>query len=306
MNRLKKFTSLIVMLLKFTLFFLLFAIFFLLFGINNAWLLHVSRTAAVTMFTFVVLGLASMSIFGGYSIGINKSKPIISSLSLATFFTDVITYLQLCIMNTNSANNQTFKLEDLDILLIVYVLQLIMIIALTYFGNHVFFTINSPEKCVGCANCVRNCPAAALSLDGGIHIDTTKCIGCAKCIAECPLKLFSPSQVELPGSTFMERLVEYAYVAWKTKPMVFIKLLANISASCDCSSRAPKPFCDDIGMLASKDIVAIDQASFDLVAEKHKCDDPFLKESGKSGLSQLDYAQSLGMGNRKYVLIEIK
>ena len=147
MNRLKKFTSLIVMLLKFTLFFLLFAIFFLLFGINNAWLLHVSRTAAVTMFTFVVLGLASMSIFGGYSIGINKSKPIISSLSLATFFTDVITYLQLCIMNTNSANNQTFKLEDLDILLIVYVLQLIMIIALTYFGNHVFFTINSPEKC---------------------------------------------------------------------------------------------------------------------------------------------------------------
>ena len=78
MNRLKKFTSLIVMLLKFTLFFLLFAIFFLLFGINNAWLLHVSRTAAVTMFTFVVLGLASMSIFGGYSIGINKSKPIIS------------------------------------------------------------------------------------------------------------------------------------------------------------------------------------------------------------------------------------
>ncbi len=166
--------------------------------------------------------------------------------------------------------------------------------------------INSPEKCVGCANCVRNCPAAALSLDGGIHIDTTKCIGCAKCIAECPLKLFSPSQVELPGSTFMERLVEYAYVAWKTKPMVFINVLANISASCDCSSRAPKPFCDDIGMLASKDIVAIDQASFDLVAEKHKCDDPFLKESGKSGLSQLDYAQSLGMGNRKYVLIEIK
>lgn len=147
MNRLKKFTSLIVMLLKFTLFFLLFAIFFLLFGINNAWLLHVSRTAAVTMFTFVVLGLASMSIFGGYSIGINKSKPIISSLSLATFFTDVITYVQLCIMNTNSANNQTFKFEDLDILLIVYVLQLIMIIALTYFGNHVFFTINSPEKC---------------------------------------------------------------------------------------------------------------------------------------------------------------
>lgn len=169
-----------------------------------------------------------------------------------------------------------------------------------------FPQINSPEKCVGCSNCVNNCPAAALTLEGGISIDTTKCIGCAKCIAECPLKLFSPKQVDLKGSTFMERLVEYAYVAWKTKPMVYINVLANISASCDCSSRAPEPFCGDIGILASNDIVAIDQASFDLVAEQHKCEDPFLKESGKSGLSQLDYASKLGMGNRKYVLIEIK
>lgn len=166
--------------------------------------------------------------------------------------------------------------------------------------------INTPEKCVGCGSCVKNCPAAALSLDGGIHIDTTKCIGCAKCIAECPLKLFSPKQVELAGSTFMERLVEYAYVAWKTKPMVFINVLANISAACDCSARAPKPFCNDIGMVASKDIVAADRASLDLVAKEHKCDDPFLKESGKSGSYQLKYAEKLGMGNQKYVLIEIK
>ncbi len=169
-----------------------------------------------------------------------------------------------------------------------------------------FPAIKSPESCVSCGNCVRNCPAEAISLDGGVHIDTTKCIGCAKCIAECPLKLFSPAQVKLEGSTFQERLVEYAYVAWKTKPMVFINVLANISASCDCSSRAPKPFCGDIGMVASKDIVAADQASFDLVAEKHSCADPFLQESGKSGLAQLEYAQKLGMGNRKYVLIEIK
>lgn len=166
--------------------------------------------------------------------------------------------------------------------------------------------INTPEKCVGCRSCVNNCPAAALSLDGGIHIDTTKCIGCAKCIAECPLKLFSPKQVELAGSTFMERLVEYAYVAWKTKPMVFINILANISAACDCSSNAPKPFCNDIGMVASKDIVAADRASLDLVAKEYKCDDPFLKESGKSGAYQLEYAEKLGMGNQKYVLIEIK
>lgn len=169
-----------------------------------------------------------------------------------------------------------------------------------------FPQINNPEKCVACGNCVNNCPAEALSLEGGIHIDTTKCIGCAKCTAECPLRLFSPKKVSLEGDTFLERLVEYAYVGWSKKPMVFINVLANISAVCDCSSNAPKPFTEDIGMVASKDIVAIEQASFDLVAEGHKCEDPFLKESGKSGLSQIDYASKLGMGNKKYVLIEIK
>lgn len=147
MKVLKRFKSTVVMLLKFTLFVLLFAIFFLLFGIENEWLLHLSRTAAVTMLTFAVMGITSMSIFGGYGIGIYKSKPIISSMSLSVFFTDIITYIMLCIMNTNAANNQTFKLENLHLLVLVFVLQFILIVAFTYFGNHVYFAINSPEKC---------------------------------------------------------------------------------------------------------------------------------------------------------------
>lgn len=166
--------------------------------------------------------------------------------------------------------------------------------------------INNPSECVSCANCVNNCPASAISLEGQVHIDTTKCIGCAKCIAECPLKLFSPKKVELTGDIFLERLVEYAKVATSLKPMVYINVLANISSVCDCSSKAPAPFTQDIGILASKDIVAIDQASLDLVAKGHQCDDPFLKESGKSGKAQLEYAEKLKMGKRKYILVEVK
>ena len=147
MKVLKRFQSTILLIIKFTLFLLLFALFFLIFGIENAWLLHLSRTAAVTILTFVSFGVATMSIYGGYGIGINKSKPIISSMSLSTAFTDIVTYLMLCIMNTNSANNQTFKLENLHLLLIVFILQFIIIVAFAYFGNHVYFTINSPEKC---------------------------------------------------------------------------------------------------------------------------------------------------------------
>ena len=166
--------------------------------------------------------------------------------------------------------------------------------------------VNKPSECVSCANCVRNCPASAISIENGVEIDTTKCIGCAKCIAECPLKLFSPKKVELTGDIFLERLVEYARVATSLKPMVYINVLANISSVCDCSSKAPAPFTQDIGILASKDIVAIDQASLDLVAKGHKCDDPFLKESGKSGNAQLEYAEKLKMGKRKYILVEVK
>lgn len=147
MKILKRFKSTIVMLIKFALFTMLFAIFFLIFGIENAWLLHMSRTAATTMLTFLVLGSASMSIYGGYRIGIYKSKPIISSMTLSTVITDFVTYIQLCIMNTNSANNQTFRFENFHLLLLVLCLQFIVIVGFAYFGNYIYFFINSPEKC---------------------------------------------------------------------------------------------------------------------------------------------------------------
>lgn len=143
----KKFQKTIVLLLKLLLFFCLFCIFFLIFGNENEWLLRPSRTAAITMLTFAVLGIALMSVYGGYKIGVYKSKPIIHSMTLATFFTDIITHLQLCIMNTNAANNQTFRYEDVHLLLLVMLLQFVVIVFFAYFGNYVFFTINSPEKC---------------------------------------------------------------------------------------------------------------------------------------------------------------
>lgn len=147
MKILNKFQKTILLFLKLLLFVTLFAIFFLTFGSQYAWLLRLSRTAAITMLTFVVLGTAMMSIYGGYKIGVEKSKPIIHSLTLSAFITDFITHLQLCIMNTNAANNQTFKYENVELLLLVMLLQFVMIVFFAYFGNFVFFSINSPEKC---------------------------------------------------------------------------------------------------------------------------------------------------------------
>ncbi|HEX38373.1 MAG TPA: hypothetical protein ENG70_05945 [Candidatus Cloacimonetes bacterium] len=85
--------------------------------------------------------------------------------------------------------------------------------------------------------------------------------------------------------------------------MVYINVIANISILCDCASWAPPPFMDDIGIVASKDMLAIDKASLDLVNEHYGAGDTFAKESGTSGNSQIDYGYSIGLGNRHYILI---
>ena len=147
MSILHRFQKTVVFILKATLYILLGATFFLILGTEHVWLLNLSRTAGVTLVTFCVLEIALVSVFGGYAIGRLKSKPIITSLSLATLATDVVTHLQLCIMNVNENNNDHFVYESPLLLLLVMVIQVAIIILLTYIGQWTYFTINPPEKC---------------------------------------------------------------------------------------------------------------------------------------------------------------
>lgn len=144
---LKTLENTIVLLFKMVVYGLIFIAFFGLFSINNQQILNPSRTMAVTILTFAVLEAVFVHIYGGYNIGKRKSKPIISSIMLATVITDIITYLQLCIMNTNIANNTQFRLDDLEYLLYVIIVQFVSVYCMTFFGNYVFFKINPPEKC---------------------------------------------------------------------------------------------------------------------------------------------------------------
>lgn len=147
MGLLNKFQKTVVFLLKATLYVLLIGTFFVIFGTKFEWILHPSRTAAVTFVTFCVLEAALIAVYGGYLIGRLKSKPIVMSISLATLITDVVTHLQLCIMNVNENNNSRFVYEAPHLLVLVMVIQVALIILFAYFGNYVYFTINSPEKC---------------------------------------------------------------------------------------------------------------------------------------------------------------
>lgn len=146
-DMIKKMKRTVVFVLKLALFASLFAIFFGIFGIHNPWLFNLSRTTGVTMVTFVVLGIALMSVYGGYAIGTQKSRPIIHSMALATIMTDLVTHLQLSIMNTSEKNNAHFVYETPHLLLLVMVLQVLVIVFFAYFGNYIYFSLEPPEKC---------------------------------------------------------------------------------------------------------------------------------------------------------------
>lgn len=160
------------------------------------------------------------------------------------------------------------------------------------------------ERCQECGTCRKVCPVGAI--DENYNIDRKKCIGCGKCKTYCPYNAIDSASGPTKGPAFQEKLAEYAKGVTSRGKFTYINLAMNISRSCDCSSNAPKPFMDDVGVLASNDPVALDQASYDLVNQKTGLPDTFQKHSGISGLHALEYAETIGLGRRKYKLVEIK
>lgn len=111
------------------------------------------------------------------------------------------------------------------------------------------------------------------------------------------------------GPLFLERMVEAgkAITAHFGPHVTYINVLKNISVDCDCDAHGAKPTCDDIGILGSTDILAIDKASVDLVyalPETQRRDIVERIES-RSGRHQLEYMKTLNMGNDRYELITL-
>ncbi|MEG2814492.1 MAG: sugar transferase, partial [Oscillospiraceae bacterium] len=134
--------------IKVLLFAALFFAFFVSFSFEYPQIMNLSRTAAITMTTFAIVGISMTVVYGGFAIGKKKSKEIISSLGIATFITNVITYFQLCIMNTHSHANPIFTFKNVGTLVLVFLIQMIIISVFVYLANHLYFKINPPENCV--------------------------------------------------------------------------------------------------------------------------------------------------------------
>lgn len=147
-NFCKKFQHSITFLFEIILYGACFATFFLLFSIDNPEIIHLSRTAAVTLSTYVIMLCLLSSIYGGYAIGRKKARQITFSISITSIFTDIITYFELSIMKTNEANNTTFKLENVGILLLVFLIQVVIVLLMCILGEAFYFWMNPKEKCL--------------------------------------------------------------------------------------------------------------------------------------------------------------
>jgi len=114
----------------------------------------------------------------------------------------------------------------------------------------------------------------------------------------------------LKGEPFQENMVESAKatIDYFGKRIVFINVLRNMSVDCDCAGIKAAPVkARDLGILASTDILAVDQASIDMVYKLPEAELQDLKEriESRRGLRQLSYMKEMRMGNDQYELITI-
>jgi len=156
-------------------------------------------------------------------------------------------------------------------------------------------------------------------VDEKAQIDPEKCIGCGECILICPSEAI---QIQWNQSipVFLENMMEYTVGVLQNKPgkALYVNFITDVSPACDCYPYNDAPITRDIGILASNDPVAIDQASVDLVNQEHALPGCCLKTNTEPGgdkfraiyenvdwAYQLQYAEKIGLGSREYNLESI-
>ena len=119
-----------------------------------------------------------------------------------------------------------------------------------------------------------------------------------------------PNQWDIEKEEFMERMTEStkAVLEHFKEKITFINVMRNMSVSCDCEGINAAPVVTpNVGILASRDICALDTACVDLIyaMKKEENHDIVERIETRHGLRQLSYLHELGMGNTKYKLIDI-
>lgn len=180
-------------------------------------------------------------------------------------------------------------------------------------------------KCCGCRRCQRECANGGLEFDAAarkMHVNHTNCVGCGRCLGACNFDAISFDD----SSALSElncRMAEYTKAVVDGRPHFHISLIVDVSPNCDCHGENDAPILPNIGMFASFDPLALDQACVDACLKatplpgsqlsdhlhsKDFCDhhDHFTNSSPDSEWrSCLEHAARIGLGSREYELVEI-
>jgi exopolysaccharide biosynthesis polyprenyl glycosylphosphotransferase len=124
--------------------------FFYCMSLNNIFLRYINRTLATTLLTFAAMSIAMHAVYGGYQVGRKKNKPVISAMISGIAITDMITYLQLEIMNVNQNYNDHLVIFGPDLLCLALCLfiQILVIILFVRLGNQLYFYFTPPRSCL--------------------------------------------------------------------------------------------------------------------------------------------------------------
>ncbi len=170
------------------------------------------------------------------------------------------------------------------------------------------------DNCVACGMCERYCPTGAVKVisdkSGDVKvaahavIDYDTCIGCGQCVAMCNYGAMVP-QWNASSELLSMKIAEYSKAVLKGKKGLFVSFITNVSPDCDCWSINRPAVAPDIGIAASTDPVALDQACVDLVI-KAVGKDPFQEaHPDVSWKAQLEHAEKIGLGSRKYEIKQV-
>ena len=182
------------------------------------------------------------------------------------------------------------------------------------------------KKCRGCLTCLKECANDGLEFDEDakkMRVNEKNCVGCGYCLGACNFDAIAfgfDAAVEMLNC----RMVEYTKAVVDGRPCFHISLVVDVSPNCDCHGENDVPILPDLGMFASFDPLALDQACVDAclkadplpgsqltdnMAKTNFMDhqDHFTNSRPESEWRTcLAHAEKIGLGTRKYELIKIK
>ena len=181
------------------------------------------------------------------------------------------------------------------------------------------------KKCVGCRQCSKECGQDAISYgeDRKAFIDQDKCVGCGRCLGACNFDAIV-NRNSSANDDLNRKMAEYAKGVVDGRPQFHISLVVDVSPFCDCHAENDVPILPDVGMFASFDPVALDQACVDACLRQPVMPGSRLEEylhtegcvdhhdhfcnnfPETNWRSCLEHAEKIGLGTRSYELIEVK